>query len=282
MPWDRRRETQTAKRRRVEKEEQREQEEQRRLDQEKYNAIDQYLLSGDQQVVVCSYYAHHLHVFRMASQSHLQTLEDRSSLLGLHTAALTHTGSHLLLSNYSDAQHTAYLTLWDLAKGTVRKRLKNEPAICCVAMTNDASRVAFGVAGVNKLKIWDPFRRKHKAISGYGSLQFGVVNQLFLVEEGAKAVLLAGELSMWDLNAGTVLSVFTPDSTITCVSLLGDADNTALLGFSDHPTLVTVRLSSGHKGAAKATKTHRGQREEDLFGESSSSEEEGEEEGRGP
>ena len=44
-----------------------------------------------------------------------------------------------------------------------------------------------------RLKVWDPFKRKHRTISGYGSLRFEVVNQLFLVEEGAKAILLAGE-----------------------------------------------------------------------------------------
>ena len=50
MPWDRRTESHSAKCRRLEKEDQREKEEQRSLDREKYNSIDQYLLSGDQQV----------------------------------------------------------------------------------------------------------------------------------------------------------------------------------------------------------------------------------------
>ena len=80
---------------------------------------------------------------------------------------------------------------------------------------------------------------------------------------------------MWDLNAGTVLSVFTPDSTIQCISLLGDAHNTILLGFSDSPTLIAVRLS--HNGVVKATAGSRG---DDLFGESSSSEDEEEKGGR--
>lgn len=74
---------------------------------------------------------------------------------------------------------------------------------------------------------------------------------------------------MWDLNAGTVLSVFTPDSTIQCVSLLGDVDNTVLLGFSDSSTLIAVRLSN--KEGVKTTARSRGK---DLFGESSSSEDE--------
>ena len=50
MPWDRRTERHSARKRRLEREAQREKEEQHRLDREKYNAIDQYLLSDDQQV----------------------------------------------------------------------------------------------------------------------------------------------------------------------------------------------------------------------------------------
>ena len=55
MPWDQRTETHTAKRRRLEREAQWETEEQRRLDQEKFNAVDQYLLSGDEQAQSISY-----------------------------------------------------------------------------------------------------------------------------------------------------------------------------------------------------------------------------------
>ncbi|XP_070978142.1 uncharacterized protein [Oncorhynchus clarkii lewisi] len=271
MPWDRRTESHSAKCRRLEKEDQREKEEQRSLDREKYNSIDQYLLSGDQQVVVCSYFSHHLNVFSVGSQDHLHTLEDRTSLLILHTAALTHPGGHLVLANYSQAQHIPYLTLWDLQKGTVRKRLKNEPGVCCVAITDDASRVAFGISGCNKLKVWDPFRRNHKTISGYASLRLGGSNQLYITEGGAKAILLAGELSLWDLEACNVLSVLSPDAHVQCLTLLGgDNSSTLLLGLSHSPALVAVRLTS--QGVAVAT----GSRDEDVFSESSSSEDEDE------
>ncbi|XP_064878055.1 uncharacterized protein LOC115117676 [Oncorhynchus nerka] len=271
MPWDRRTESHSAKCRRLEKEDQREKEEQRSLDREKYNSIDQYLLSGDQQVVVCSYFSHHLNVFSVGSQDHLHTLEDRTSLLILHTAALTHPGGHLVLANYSQAHHIPYLTLWDLQKGTVRKRLKNEPGVCCVAITDDASRVAFGISGCNKLKVWDPFRRNHKTISGYASLRLGGSNQLYITEGGAKAILLAGELSLWDLEACNVLSVLSPDAHVQCLTLLGgDNSSTLLLGLSHSPALVAVRLTSQSQGVAVAT----GSRDEDVFSESSSSEDE--------
>lgn len=50
MPWDIRTESQSAKMRRLEREAQREKEAMRRLEREKYNCIEQYLLSGDEQV----------------------------------------------------------------------------------------------------------------------------------------------------------------------------------------------------------------------------------------
>lgn len=71
------------------------------------------------QLVVCSYFSHHLNVFSVKSQEHLHILEARTSLLTRHIIALTHPGGHLVLDNYSQAQHTPYLTLWDLQKGTV-------------------------------------------------------------------------------------------------------------------------------------------------------------------
>ncbi|KAI1883557.1 hypothetical protein AGOR_G00232810 [Albula goreensis] len=265
MPWDRRTETHSAKKRRLERKAQREKEEQRRMDREKHNSVDQYLLSGDEQVLVCSYFAHHLVVFSVVSQDHLHTLEDRASMLFLYTAALTYSGSHLVLSNYNDTERVSYVTLWDLRKGRVRKRLKNEPDVCCMAISTDGSRVAFGITGTNRLRVWDPFRKIHKNITGYENLTMSVNSQLYVTEEGAKAILLAGEVSLWDLDASTVLSVFTPDSRIQCLSLLGE-DNTLLLGLSDSPTLVTLKLTSQEPSKMSASG-------DDLFGEESSEDE---------
>ena len=46
---------------------------------------------------------------------------------------------------------------------------------------------------VCRLKVWDPFKRKHKCISGYGDLKFSVSSRLHMTEGGAKAFLLSGE-----------------------------------------------------------------------------------------
>ncbi|XP_027025117.2 NACHT domain- and WD repeat-containing protein 1 [Tachysurus fulvidraco] len=269
MPWDRRTESKTARKRREETELQREKRVQHCLEREKYNSIDQYLLSGDEKVVICSYFAHHLNVFSVVSQEHLHTLEDCWSLLDLRTAALTHSGKHLIISNYSESQRSPYLTLWDTQNGRVQKRLKNEPGICCVAITDDASRIAFGIANSNKLKVWEPFRRKHKAILGYGSLKLSVSSRLYITKGGTNAILLSDEVSVWDLEAGTVLSVFTPDSRIQCISIVDDEKCTVLLGFSDISTLICMTLTKQGVTTADKIAGH-----DQLFGESSSSEEE--------
>lgn len=192
MPWDIRTESQSMKERRLEREAQREKEEEMKLEREKYNAIDQYLLSGDEQVLVCSYFAHHLNVFSITSQEHLHTLEDRNALLNLHTAALTHSGTHLVLTSYDQEERSPGVSLWDLHKGTVDERLQNEPGVCCVALADDARRVVFGVTGSNKLKVWEPFNRTIQSICGYENLRVEASSTLCLTEKGTKAVLLSG------------------------------------------------------------------------------------------
>ncbi|CAM5108472.1 unnamed protein product [Eretmochelys imbricata] len=52
MPWERRNESKTAKKRRLENEVKQELEKLQQLANEKYNAIDQYLLSGDEKLRV--------------------------------------------------------------------------------------------------------------------------------------------------------------------------------------------------------------------------------------
>ena len=74
-----------------------------------------------------------------------------------------------------------------------------------------------------------------------------------------------GEVSLWDLERGTVISIFTPDSKISCMTLAFDRKS-ILLGFSDSPTLITLKMLSVNTAA-----TFPGT---DLFGEESSSSEE--------
>ncbi|KAF7238042.1 NACHT domain- and WD repeat-containing protein 1 [Varanus komodoensis] len=331
LPWERRTETMTGKKRRWEKVEKLNMEILQELANEKSNAIDQYLLSGDEklseatmfvlqlwsrgqqallrvlrnvrdkiewkggqkteketqasqvscpdggvhtlpkniqwvlnQIVVCSYYAHHLSVFSLETMSHLYTLESRESMLFLHNAALTYNGHYLVLSNYTEVEKVNYLTLWNLTTGKIRKRLKNEPNVCCTAITADASRIIFGVMMENRIKIWDPFMHRHRLIQGYDGLHLTVNSRLHILD-GTQAVLLAGEVSLWNLERGTVISIFTPDSKISCMTISSDR-RAALLGLSDSPTLVTLKMLSVNAAASSTGK--------DLFGEESSSSEE--------
>ncbi|TDH00018.1 hypothetical protein EPR50_G00200110 [Perca flavescens] len=269
MPWDIRTESQSAKKRRLEREAQREREAKSRLEREKYNLIDQYLLSGDEQVVVCSYFAHHLNVFSVVSQEHLHSLGEKTSLLSLHTAAITYTGSHLVLTSYNHEHRTPHITLWDLHTGAVRKRLRNEAGVCCVDITDNAERVVFGVRGSNKLKVWDPFKRIYRSICGYGNLMIEYSSKLHVTEGGTRAILLSGQLSLWDLEAGSVLSVLSLDAHVRCMKLLLGCQTSVLLGLSHSPALISVRLTSSTVSSATQVSQHG-----DLFGESSSSEEE--------
>ncbi|XP_018086077.1 uncharacterized protein LOC108698788 isoform X2 [Xenopus laevis] len=264
-PWERRNETKTAKRRRLEGEMKQEMEKLQHLVNEKNNAIDQYLLSEDEKVIVCSYYAHHLCVFSLETMSHLCTLEDSESMLFLHSAALTSNGSFLALSNYCDAEKISYVTLWDLQRGKVKKRLKNEPNVCCMALTDEADRIVFGIALENKLKVWEPFKHKHKIIQGYENMNLTDDSKLQVIEGGSKAILLSGEVSMWNLDNGTLMSVFTPDSKICCLSLATDR-KTILIGMSDTPSLINLKIASRDGESISSTGTN-------LFGEESSSSE---------
>ncbi|CAM4549253.1 unnamed protein product [Lepidochelys olivacea] len=102
MPWERRNESKTAKKRRLENEVKQELEKLQQLANEKYSAIDQYLLSGDEK----------LRVYTV----------DRNLLnICIENAALTYTGSHLVLSSYSDDEKITYITLWNLETRKVKK-----------------------------------------------------------------------------------------------------------------------------------------------------------------
>ncbi|ETE71412.1 NACHT and WD repeat domain-containing protein 1, partial [Ophiophagus hannah] len=249
-PWEKRNEINTGKKRKKEKALKLEVETLQKLAKEKNNTIDQFLLSGDEKIAVCSYYAYHLSVFSLETMSHVHTLESKESMLFLYNATLTYTGHYLVLSNYSEEEKISYVTLWNLITGKVRKRLKNEPNVCCTAITADGSRIIFG--------------HKHKLMQGYEGLDLTVNSKLHILD-GTKAILLAGEVSFWDLESGTVISIFTFDSKISCMTVACDK-KTVLLGLSNSSTLTTLKMMSINTAENSIGK--------DLFGEDSSSSEE--------
>ncbi|XP_070531570.1 uncharacterized protein [Ptychodera flava] len=239
-PWERRSETQTARQRRKENEADDEKKRLEDLKKEKENAIEQYILSKDEKIIVASYFAHHMCVFDVNTQTHTATLEMESSMLYLHNAAMTPTGSSLVHANYDDWDKVSYVTLWDLKTGQVRKRIKNEPNICCMAISADASRVVFG-NDKNMVKVWDPMQKTSlRKIKGYEGLKLGVGSQMFLVEKGTQAIVFSGDISLWDLENNTILAVYTPDTRIQCMDVMLDG-LLIVFGLRDSTSVITLK-----------------------------------------
>lgn len=78
-----------------------------------------------------------------------------------------------------------------------------------------------------------------------------------------------GQLSLWDLETCSVLSVLSLDARVHCTKLLSGQEAYILLGLSHRPALIAVRPTSKTLIPNRHTSKDR-----DLFGESSSSEEE--------
>ena len=210
----------------------------------------------------------YINVFFFHFQVHTQTLQTENSMLFLHTAALTKDGGHLVLANYDESIKTSYVTLWDCVTGEIKRRLRNEANVAALAITDDASRVLIGHS-LDELHIWDPMKpnslrrirgRDEGSDRGGGGgggnsvLNFegalggdanGGMNsacQMFIVEDGARAIVFAGDVSVWDLDRGTMLAAFSPDTRVTACKVLLDGALT-LFGMYDKPELVILRLS---------------------------------------
>ncbi|XP_070200834.1 NACHT and WD repeat domain-containing protein 2-like isoform X2 [Littorina saxatilis] len=241
-PWDRRAETKSARKRRVEGEADVERQRVEELKKEKENGIEQFVVSGDQKVLVASFYAHHLVVFDIETQRHVHTLHNQHSLLLLHVAALTHDGSHLVHANYDERDKVSYVTLWDCSTGEVKRRLKRETDVCALGISNDATRVVIGKAP-NLLHIWDPVKSNSlRRARGYDGLHFSVGSRIFLQDDNSRAVVFAEDISLWDLDQGTALAVFTPDTRVLCCQAMLDGQLT-VFGLYERQELIVLKLS---------------------------------------
>ena len=261
-PWDRRSESESERRKRRERDREEVKRNLEEIYKEKQNGIEQFIISGDKNIIVASYFAHHLCVFNIETKLHTQTLENENSMLFLHVAALTYDGSHLVHANYDEASKISYVTLWDTTTGDVKKRLKHESDVLAIAITDDASRVVFGKANT-ELRIWDPYKtgsRSMKKIKGYESLEFDVNSKIFLLNKGERAVVFAGDISLWDLEQASLLAVFTPDTRIECLNVVMNG-KLITFGVHDFPDLVILKMSG--KGVKPLLDTEH----EDLFGE---------------
>ncbi|XP_061189276.1 uncharacterized protein LOC133197318 [Saccostrea echinata] len=274
-PWERRVESQSAKQRRrdaaVDIERQRVEELKKEISS---SGIDKYLLSGDQKIAVASFFAHFMCVFDIENHTHLATLESDTSMLSLLVASLTYTGNYLVQANYDEEQRTSYVTLWDCFEGVVKKRLKNESNVMALGVSEDASKVIIG-KGNKEIHIWEPNKSPSlRKIQGIQGLEFNELSKIFIVDNDRRAVVFAGDISVWDIERGVVLAVFSPDTKITCchVSMGG---RVITFGLHDIPEIVILKLMSSGLPSIE----DEGQ---DMFGEkpveSSEDEEEEEEE----
>ena len=134
------------------------------------------------------------------------------------------------------------MTLWDCFAGTVKKRLRNEKDVCAIGISDDAQRILFG-KGNCELRIWEPFKHKSlRKITGYSgmSFQFGM-NKIFIMKGGRKGIIYAGDISMWDLDKGTVLAVYTPDTRISAMTVAMQGQ-LLCFGLKDSLSVVSLRL----------------------------------------
>ncbi|XP_071956907.1 uncharacterized protein [Antedon mediterranea] len=263
LPWDRRTETTIARQKRRDEEMDEDKKRMDDLRKEKENAIEQFVMSKDEKVIVCSYFAHHMCVFDVESQTHTQTLENDNSMLFLYNASITSKGTHLVHANYDDLEKVSYVTLWDLETGQVKKRLKNEPNVCCIGLNDLANRVLFG-NDKNILKIWDVRGRKSKLRKlKTPGLELTLQSKVFMIEDGKRAVVFSNDVTLWDLDEGSPLAMFSPDISITCVDVVMDGQ-LIVLGLHDTSDIVTLRLKGRNikfldfKNSAKS---------QELFGE---------------
>lgn len=261
-PWDRRTESTTAKHKRREKAREEERLQLEEILKEKQNGIEQFMISGDLNVIVASFFAHHLVVFNVGTKLHTQTLESKSSMLFLHVAALSYNGSCLVLANYDETSKISYVTLWDTETGHVKKRLKDETDVLAIAITDDGSRVVFGKAN-KELRIWDTNSVSTDdvtSIKGYDSLEFSIGSKIFTLNNGTRAVVLAGDISLWDLKHATLLAAFTPDTRIEVVNVVMSGQ-LITMGVHEFPELVILKITG------KDVKPIVDTQHEDLFGE---------------
>ena len=263
-PWERRMETKTARERRHQQAIDEDMMKKEILRNEKSNAIEQYLISEDYSTIVASFYAHHICVFDVNTHAHIHTLYSENCMLFLHVATLTPDGSHLVHANYDELSKISYVTLWHCHSGTMKKRLRHEKNVCTIAISSNADTVVFGKTN-KELRIWKPGRANTlKKIKGYSGLNFGVGSQIHIVDKGVRAVVFAGDISVWDLERGSVLAVFTPDMKIQCLTV--SMDRLIVFGLRDRSEVVTLKLMVNGVMAIAASG-------ENMFDEESSSDE---------
>lgn len=241
-PWKQRSETVSARARRREREKDEERCRLQELRKEKENPVDGFLVSRNYQILVVSYFAHHLCVFEIETQQHLTTVEDENAMLFLHVAAMTADGAHFVHMTYDEVNKTSYVTLRESRFGQVKRRLKNEKDVCAIALTDSADRVVMA-KHTNEIHFWEPMvtnsLRKRKLPK---SMKLDFNCQLFLVNDERRVVLFAGQISLWDLDHAELIATFSPENKVLCCNVISQGEY-IILGVSEmtQPIVLTVK-----------------------------------------
>jgi len=102
-----------------------------------------------------------------------------------------------------------------------------------------------------------------RELHGHDKLDLEFSSKISLVRADSQAVVLARDVSVWDLNEGSLLAIFTPDFLVQGYAL-GLGGQLVLLGFADSPELATLQLVSQKTNAIELVG-------ENIFDESESS-----------
>ena len=220
----------------------------RNRNDEKYGIIEQFLLSVNEKVLVCSYHSYHICIFNLELLQHVHTLESQNALMLLHVAVLSFDGSLLTHSSYDDNSKTSYVTMWDTVSGDVHRKLDNEQDVHAIATTDNGERTVF-TKGVRDIVIVDSGLPNCRRIVGYRNMNLREDTKIYMIDNGKRAAVWCEDISLWDLENESVLGIFHPDMPIQC---LAPAMNGRLLvfGFSSRSGIITLRLGSDEKQEA--------------------------------
>jgi len=186
--------------------------------------------------------------------------------------------------NYDDTSKVSYVTVWTCQTGVSRKRLRNQSGVCAIAISDDGRRIVFGKQPTDieqeqcgVVCIWDLGNRTTNSCSNlrelrnHPRLSFGLDSGIQLTRDSSQAIVQGTrDVSVWDVDNGVLLSVFTPDARVQSYTL-AYGDQIILFGLSDCSNLVSLTLNSRDIPDIELLG-------ENMFEEESSSDEEADEE----
>ena len=153
----------------------------------------------------------------------------------MSTIVASYYGHHLCVFDVPSLQHIQTLENPSSRSGSVTRRTLG------VAMTEEAKQIVIAKT-TNELRVWRPGSGEvPRKICGYVGLDLKAGTRINLLKNGDMAVVFAGDISVWDLVKGCVISVFTPDVSISCLTVAMEGTR-ILFGLYDKSEVVTLSL----------------------------------------